>query len=146
VVVPRDLADIFERTLTFMAYHTSLIEQAVLTDFINEGHFGRHIRKMRILYAERQKTLVSALGEYLGDVAEAQVADAGMHIIAWLKGGLSGETIATEALKHGVYVPPLSFYCMNARPPEGLLLGYTGISNTEIRRGIRKLAGVSEHL
>ena len=142
--MPRDLADVFERTLTFLAYHTSLIEQAVLADFINEGHFGRHILKMRILYTERQKTLVSAIGEYLGEVAEVQNADAGMHIIAWLKGGLNGQTIAEDALKHGVYAPPLSFYCMKARPPEGLLLGFTGVSPTEIRRGIRRLADMSK--
>ena len=126
-----------------MAFHTSLIEQVVLTDFINEGHFGRHIRKMRILYAERQKALVSAIGESIGDMAEAHYSDAGMHIIAWLKGDLKAKTVAAEALKNGVYVPPLSFFCMNATPPEGLLLGYTGISVTEIKRGILKLARLS---
>ena len=140
LVVPPDLADVFERTLTFMAYHTSVIEQAVLTDFINEGHFGRHIRKMRILYAKRQSVLVSAIEENLGAMAEAKSTDAGMHIIAWLKGDLNAEAIAVEALKRGVYAPPLSFYCIDARPPEGLLLGYTGISTTEIRSGIRRLA------
>ena len=129
-----------------MAYHTSVVEQAVLTDFINEGHFGRHIRRMRIHYAKRQSVMVSAIEEYLGAMAEAKSADAGMHIIAWLKGNLKGEAVAVEALKHGVYAPPLSFYCMNVHPPEGLLLGYTGISNTEIRRGIRKLADLLRHL
>lgn len=142
LVVPLDLADIFERTLTFMSYHTSPIEQAVLTDFMNEGHFGRHIRKMRMLYAKRQAALVSAVDKYLGDLATAAAADAGMHIIAWLNGGLSAEVVANAALKAGVYTPPLSFYCMNAKLPEGLLLGYTGISETEIRRGIRKLVNM----
>ncbi|MFM9904769.1 MAG: PLP-dependent aminotransferase family protein [Pyrinomonadaceae bacterium] len=142
LVVPPDLAGVFEQTLTFMAFHASMIEQAVLTDFINEGHFGRHIRKMRILYAERQKTIISAIGEDLSGVIEAQDADAGMHIIGWLKGGLKAQVVANEALKNGVYTPPLSFFCMNAKPPEGLLMGYTGLSNTEIRRGVRRLANV----
>ncbi len=143
LVVPTDLIDVFERTLSFMSYHTSLIEQLVLTDFINEGHFGRHIRKMRVLYAERQKVLISAIDEHLNDFVEAKYDNAGMHVIAWLKGDLNAEAISIEAAKIGVYVPPLSFYCMNAQPPEGLLLGYTGVSNTEIRRGIRRLAELS---
>lgn len=146
LVVPPDLAEVFGRTLTFMAYHTPLIEQIVLTDFINEGHFGRHIRKMRILYAERQRTLVSEIRERLGNYIDAQNDDAGMHIIGWLKGGLKAEEAANRAPQYGVYAQPLSFFCINACPPEGLLFGYTGISNTEIRRGISRFADLLPHL
>ncbi len=101
---------------------------------------------MRILYAERQRTLVSEIREHLGNVVEAQDADAGMHLIAWLKGNLKAEEVATKAPENGVYAQPLSFFCMNARLPEGLLLGYTGLSNTEIRRGIRRLGELFDHL
>lgn len=142
LVVPPDLAEVFERTLTFMAFHVSMIDQAALVDFINEGHFGRHIRKMRMLYAERQKTLISAINQKLSGAIEVQDADAGMHVIGWLKPGLKAEIVARQALKNGVYTPPLSFFCMNARPPEGLLFGYTGLSSIEIRRGIQRLAEI----
>lgn len=146
LVVPPDLVEGFTRTLSFTSYHAPMLEQVVLTDFICEGHFGRHIRRMRSFYAERQKVLRTAIKENLDDFLEVEKDVAGMHLVAWLKNGLNDIEIAEKALKHGVYTPPLSFYCTDAKLRDGLLLGYTGISPTEILMGVERLRMMLENL
>jgi GntR family transcriptional regulator/MocR family aminotransferase len=123
-----------------------MLEQVVLADFIREGHFGRHIRRMRNFYAGRQKVLLEAVQEHLRDFLEVEKDVAGMHLVAWLKNGLNDRQIAERALDHGVYTPPLSFYCNRVDLPDGLLLGYTGISPAEIMTGIRRLREMFEDL
>jgi GntR family transcriptional regulator/MocR family aminotransferase len=146
LVVPPDLVEGFTNTLAFISYHAPMLEQVVLADFIREGHFGRHIRRMRNFYAGRQKVLLEAVQEHLRDFLEVEKDVAGMHLVAWLKNGLNDRQIAERALDHGVYTPPLSFYCNRVDLPDGLLLGYTGISPAEIMTGIRRLREMFEDL
>lgn len=144
IVVPSDLVTDFTNALSFTLFHAPIIEQVVLTDFIREGHFGRHIRRMRNFYAGRQKILRRAVKENLDEFLEAEKDAAGMHLIAWLKKGLRDQKVAEKALEHGVYAPPLSFYCTDAGLPDAIILGYTGISPAEIGTGIQKLRKVFE--
>ena len=146
LVVPSDLVETFTKGLAFMSFHAPILEQIVLTDFIKEGHFGRHIRRMRLLYAERQKVLLQAISEDLSEYLEVEKDVSGMHFVAWLKNGLRDMAVAEKALEHGVYVPPISFYCVNAKIRDGLLLGYTGVSPTEIKTGIKQLWKVFQSL
>lgn len=139
VVVPNDLIEVFSKTLSFISNHSPMPEQVVLTDFIREGHFGRHIRRMRNFYAERQQILINATKNELNDYLEVKDDVAGMHLIAWLKNGLSDKELAEKALNFGVYTPPLSFYCSQTNLPDAFLLGYTGISAGEILEGVRNL-------
>ena len=144
LVVPPDLVEDFTNVLSFTMFHAPMIEQVVLTDFIREGHFGRHIRRMRKLYAERQKVLRIAIKENLDEFLEAENDGAGMHLIAWLKNGLNDQEIAKKALEYGVYTPPLSFYCNDVKLRDAIILGYTGISPTEILTGVQRLKKMFE--
>lgn len=146
LVVPPDLVEIFSKTLSFLSTHSPMLEQIVLADFMREGHFERHIRWMRNFYAERQNILVNAINEELNDYLEVKSDVAGMHLIAWLKKGLSDKKIAEKALEFGVYTPPLSFFCTDAKLPDGLLMGYTGISPKEILTGVKNLRKMFESL
>lgn len=146
LVVPPDLVKDITNALSFILFHTPILEQLVLTDFIREGHFGRHLRRMRNLYSERQKVLRNAIKENLDEFLEAEKDGAGMHLVAWLKNGLSDREIAKKALEYGVYTPPLSFYCSEVKLPDALLLGYTGINPTEILNGIKRLRQMFESL
>lgn len=146
LVVPVDLVEVFTNTLSFISYHAPMLEQIVLTDFMREGHFGRHIRRMRIFYAERQRVLVNAIKEDLSNYLEVRKDVAGMHLIAWLKNGLNDRNIAEKALESGVYTPPLSFYCTKTKIPDGLLMGYTGISPAEIVTSVKRLRKMFETL
>lgn len=146
LVVPKDLVEVCANAVSFTSYHAPMLEQVVLTDFISEGHFGRHIRKMRNFYAERQKVLINAVNKHLSDYLEIEKDVAGMHLIAWLKNGLNDKEITNAAWGFGVYTPPLSFYCSDIKLRDGLLLGYTGISPSEILTGVKRLRKMFESL
>jgi GntR family transcriptional regulator/MocR family aminotransferase len=139
LVVPPDLVATFRAVLAHTAYHAPLLEQLVLTDFITEGHFARHLRRMRALYAERQDMLVAAAKKELAGLLDVQPNEAGMHLLGWLPKGSKDKRAFQQALAYNVYAPPLSFYCDRAKLRPGLLLGYTSVSNEEIRRGVRRL-------
>jgi GntR family transcriptional regulator/MocR family aminotransferase len=99
---------------------------------------------MRNFYAERQKVLRTAINEHLNEYLEVEKDVAGMHLVAWLKNDLNDREIAEKALKFGVYTPPMSFYCTHEKLRDGLLLGYTGISPTEILTGVKRLREMFE--
>src|SRR5207253_1744940 len=121
--------------------HSPTLEQAVLADFIGEGHFARHVRRMRTLYAGRQAALVEVAARELAGLLDVRPAEAGMHLVGQLAAGVDDRAAAQRALAHGVYTPPLSWYRIEPSGQGGLLLGYTGVDEQEIRGGVRRLAG-----
>jgi GntR family transcriptional regulator/MocR family aminotransferase len=139
VVVPHDLVAAFAAVLDAAGIFTSPIYQTVLADFIQEGHLARHIRRMRMLYMERRKTLVAALRTQLGDTLDILGADAGMHVVALLPPGVDDVAVSRSAAGQGLAALPLStcYVC----PPDrgGLVLGYGGATLHQIRDGVRRL-------
>ena len=140
VVVPPDLVSPFVAARAVADRHSPSIEQAVVADFIREGHFARHIRRMRALYAERQAILLDAAHQTFGDRLSIPSAEAGMHLVAWLPDGADAATIAIRAEALGVVVQPLSAYTTTPLARQGLLLGYAAFPTEEIRAGMRQLA------
>lgn len=145
LVVPHDLVEIFTSALSFTLFHAPMIEQVVLTDFMREGHFGRHIRRMRNFYGERQKFLRNVIKENLDAFLEVEEFAAGMHLVAWLKENLNDRKVAEKALEYGILTPPLSFYCSNAKLRDALIFGYTGISSTDTLKGVKRLRKMFEN-
>ena len=139
VVVPKDLVTAFSGALDAVGIFSSPLYQTVLTDFIREGHFARHIRRMRMLYLERRKVLVKAVRNQMGDMLEIVGAEAGMHLAALLPLGVSDALISSQAASRGISVMPLSTCYMNPPARGGLILGYGGASEPQIRDGVRKL-------
>ena len=144
LVVPLNLIEVFRAARFISDWHSSLTDQAVLTDFIVEGHFARHVRRMRSLYHERQKSLVTEVKRELGGLLEIAPADAGMHLIGWLPEGVNDKKAAERAAKHGVEVAPLSSYLLSQDYRNGLLLGYAAFNEAQIKDGVRRLATVLE--
>ncbi|MCI0491123.1 MAG: PLP-dependent aminotransferase family protein [Blastocatellia bacterium] len=140
LVVPPDLVDAFITARSHTVSHPPSLEQAALTDFIFEGHFARHIRRMRALYQERQAMLVEATKRELKGLLDVREAEAGMHLVGRLAKGVNDLKASAKAQAHNVTAPPLSFYSIEAVGRGGLLLGYTGVSTKEIRSGVRRLA------
>jgi GntR family transcriptional regulator / MocR family aminotransferase len=120
--------------------HLPLLEQLALADFIADGHFARHVRKMRVLYLERRDALVDALKRELGDILEVTAPEAGMHLAAWLPQEMSAETVAQRAAARGLRVLPLSRFSLRPLERDGLLLGFAGAAPDELRAGVRTLA------
>ena len=146
MVVPLDLVDGFVAARTTIDLHPPTLGQVILTDFLDEGHFGRHIRRMRELYAIRQAALVSAVEADLKELLEVYASEAGMYLIGWLSGELNDQRASEAAAAYGIEAPPLSMFRIEAGSSQGLLLGYTAFTEDEIRRGVKRLAEALESM
>jgi GntR family transcriptional regulator/MocR family aminotransferase len=144
MVVPPALAEPVIRIRRSLDDQTAIVMQPVLTEFIESGHFSAHIRRMRILYAERQKVLIDAVRKHLGDVLDIAPDEAGMHIVALIRpeSGVADADIADAASKAGLDVYPLREFFYGTPDRNGLVLGYAGVEVRDIRRGVEKLAGL----
>lgn len=140
LVVPRDLAEIFAVARSLGDLHSPLIDQAILAEFIAEGHFARHIRRMRKLYEHRQQILIEEVRKHLGGLLELQKSDAGMHLVGWLPKEINAEAVAEKAAAQNLKVSPIAAYSFSEPAPNGLILGYTSFNEREIKTGVKKLA------
>jgi GntR family transcriptional regulator / MocR family aminotransferase len=140
IVAPVGLFDAFVSARSLGGCQSATLEQAVLADFIGEGYFARHIRRMRTLYAERQLALVKAGRRELDGLLDMQPSDAGMHLMGWRPDGFDDQVAFSAAAAHGVEVTPLSAYCIEAPARGALRLGYTGYTPRQISLGVHRLA------
>ncbi len=151
LVVPRNLIDVFAATKAMTTRHQSLLDQAVLCDFIEQGHLGRHLRRMRKIYQERFSILLAAAQQHLAEYLEIATIEAGLQTIGRLHGslvnrGITAEMVADRAELVGIDVVPLSRYCHGASTPEALQIGFAAVRENDIHRGVLKLAAVFDRL
>jgi GntR family transcriptional regulator/MocR family aminotransferase len=144
MVVPLDLVDRFKALLSLTVRHAPILEQMIVTEFITEGHFGRHLRRMREVYAERLSVLVEESRRRLAGLLKLSSVEAGLQTAGWLSGGLNAASVAAAAATRNVEVVPLSRFSFGSAVPEGLQLGFAAVDLPEIRRGVRELAAVCE--
>ena len=144
LVLPPPLVAPFVRAKALTDRHTPTFEQEVLTDMIAEGHFERHLRRMRGRNAARRLALLEALATHLGDRVEVSGANAGVHLVAWLRGVPPSALaeLVERAAREDVGVYPVTPHYLTPPPRGGLLLGYAAMSEREIAEGIRALARV----
>jgi GntR family transcriptional regulator/MocR family aminotransferase len=140
LVVPQELVEPFVSARAVADRHSPSIDQAALADFMLEGHLERHIRRMRTLYAERQKALIEACRAELGGLIEVAPAPAGMHLVGWLPAGVDDARASAAAARHGIEAAALSTYCIEPPKRGALLLGYSAVPAEEARPAVRKLA------
>ncbi len=144
VVVPEWLAEPFAATISLTTRHAPLLDQAVLADFFADGHFGRHVRRMREVYAERRAVLLEASQQHWSGLLEISGIEAGLQTAAWLTRGTDGGQVAQAAEKRDVEVTSLARYFRGRPAREGLHIGFAAVDTHEIRRGVRELAQLLE--
>ena len=144
LVVPPGLIDKFAAARYIMDRHSAVIDQAILCDFITGGHFGRHIRRMRELYASRLGVLRESVQRRLGSFLTIPETEAGMNTVGWLANGLNAEAVARAAAERNVEVIPINRFALQEQTPEGLLLGFGAVDDRELLRGVEDLATVLE--
>jgi len=142
LVVPPDMVDVFAAAESVSTHHPPLLEQAILCDFITEGHFARHIRRMRELYAERLSVLLEAARDKVADVLEISTVEAGLQTVGWLKRGIRAVRVAELAAKRDLEVVPLSHYASGRSRREGIILGFAAVNPRELGRGVEELSAV----
>jgi GntR family transcriptional regulator/MocR family aminotransferase len=141
LIVPPGTADAFRAVRAACDRHSPVLDQAVLADFMTEGHFARHVRRMRSLYAERQGVLVDAIQRQLGNRLEVRPTGAGMHLVGWLEEGSDDAAVSNRLWEAGIEAPPLSRYALLQPARAGLLLGWAGYTPEAIERSVERLAG-----
>jgi GntR family transcriptional regulator/MocR family aminotransferase len=144
LVVPPDLVDAFKAARELTDRHPPTVEQAVLAEFISGGHFARHVRKMRTLYAERQQALVAAASRELSGFVDVEPYGAGMHLVGRLPKDTDDAVASQLAAGKGVEAPSLSAHCIETTLSPRLLLGYAAFEEQTIEAGARRLAEALE--
>ncbi|MDE2431019.1 MAG: PLP-dependent aminotransferase family protein, partial [Burkholderiales bacterium] len=145
MVAPANLVDSLVQAKSIIDKHTAIVPQMVLADFIAEGHFGRHIKRMRKVYAERQRVLVETIESELSDELRCGAKDGGMDIAVFFKKNWSEQRIIDEGAARSLELRGLAHYAHAERNTEhlphasGLLLGFSSMDSTAIRQGLMVL-------
>jgi GntR family transcriptional regulator / MocR family aminotransferase len=139
MILPPALVDPILKVRRLVDIHSPMLEQAVLADFLAEGHFRRHLRRMRTLYAERRNALLEAAREL---PLEIDSPEAGIHCVGWLPDGMDDLTLVNRAAEYDLSLTPISSFSIEPLPRKGLLLGYGGFSTQEIKAGVRRLGAL----
>jgi GntR family transcriptional regulator/MocR family aminotransferase len=139
LVVPPDLVDHVAAAKSVSGRHAPLLDQAVLADFIADGHFGRHVRRMREIYAERLSVLLECARRQLAGLLEISGVEAGLQTAGWLADGIDAERAAGAAAARDVEITPIGRYARTPLAREGVQLGFAAVDAREIRRGVREL-------
>jgi GntR family transcriptional regulator / MocR family aminotransferase len=140
VIVPSDLQPGLVAARAAADQHPPTLDQAVLADFILEGHFARHLRRMRVVYRERLEALTAAAERYCGGALSVRPVQTGLHALADLEGA-DAEGVSREAAARGVEAAPLSAYFTGReRAGDALILGFGAVRPEAARRGMERLA------
>ncbi|CAN7172473.1 PLP-dependent aminotransferase family protein [Variovorax sp. LjRoot290] len=140
VVVPEPLVERCAETARIGSNGCPQLMQAIVSDFLKEGHFSRHIKKMRLLYARRRAMLAAELLRVFGEHVRIDLRRGGMHLIARLDGLGNDDMLAGRAQQAGLNCQALSLRSIGAGGAQGLLMGFTNIASAaEARRLVARL-------
>nr|BDT28920.1 PLP-dependent aminotransferase family protein [Bacteriovorax sp. HI3] len=131
IVVPAATVSNFMETSEIFETSQPLISQKILASFIQDGHFYRHLKKMRVLYQERRKFVISALEKAFPRVFKLETTDGGMQLIAYLEKGSDDVGLADIWQKNGLLVYPLSKWFSGKKKMFGLVIGFTNIRSED---------------
>jgi GntR family transcriptional regulator/MocR family aminotransferase len=136
MILPTALVDAFLKVRRLIDIHSPVLEQAVLAEFMREGHFVRHLRRMRTLYAERRRALLEAARDL---PLEIDSAEAGIHCVGWLPDNMDDRALANKAADYDLNLTPISTFGIEPLARKGFLLGYGGYDVPEIKDGVKRL-------
>jgi GntR family transcriptional regulator/MocR family aminotransferase len=140
IVLPPPLVDLFVAFRVQTDFHNLTVDQAVLCDFITDGHLGRHLRRMRDLYASRLGALIDAGKRNLAGLLEISSVRAGLYTAAFLKNGMSSLQAEKAAAAHDLEVISMDRYTLKTPDPKGVVLGFAAFDEKTIRAASIKLA------
>lgn len=129
LVVPTAEINRFDRTARLLPCCGSTIIQRTVAEFMEQGYFSRHLKKMRGLYARRRSDLIEALEQRFGHRLTADRQAGGMHLLLHINARLNDQAIAAKCNDAGFAIQPLSLWTMDAAVPPGLLLGFTNVKD-----------------
>jgi len=142
VIVPPSIVDAFRKQALIAGLGAPRLDQAALADFFEQGHFARHIRRMRRIYGERRSAFADLLRERIGGLLELQGATAGLHVSATLTRGGDDRALARRAKSRGLCLSPLSAYHAEPTTASGFVMGYGHLDHGQIAAAVEILRDV----
>ncbi|MGE7993004.1 PLP-dependent aminotransferase family protein [Pseudomonas sp. NPDC089554] len=143
LVVPGCQVERFRASAEHLPGPGSIVPQATTADFIGQGHFARHLSRMRGLYATRHHYLLQALDSQLGKRLHVQPQAGGLHVLAQLHGAPGDQALATAAQAEGLAVHALSDWSLRPGEHQGLLMGFANFTTAQqAQEAVRRLARV----
>jgi GntR family transcriptional regulator/MocR family aminotransferase len=142
LIVPKSLVPAFAAAKWLCDRHTPSLEQKTLAEFIASGMYERYLRRVRRRNASRRDVLLDSIGKYLGDRVEVTGAAAGAHVVLWPTRRIAKDALIASAASRGVGVYPISPYYLKRPARTGVLLGYSRMTEGNIREGMRRLGNV----
>ena len=146
LVVPDEQVAAFRDTAGWLGGSGQMLMQSVVADFMEQGHFARHLKKMRALYATRRAWLIDALGNVFGDALDIPPRAGGLHVVAYWRTAVDDRAVARMANLQGFSIQPLNDWSPGGRMPPGMLLGFTNLTSAQqaltlVRRLYRLVCG-----
>lgn len=143
LVIPPDLVEVFEAADFWTDLSPSMVGQAALARFIEDGHFSRHLRHLREIHAERRQVLVGECRRHLAGKLDIRPASTGLHLLGQLPDASDDLAVARAAGEREVDVWALSLHAVTDRR-RGLVLGCGAVAPALIRLGVEQLAKAIE--
>ena len=142
LVVPETFREGLVSALSVTGQFPPLLTQAALADFINEGHFARHLRRMRRVYATRRQYFMEICEEYLSPWLRLRRTESGIQLVGLFHENHDDKAVAAAARNHGVNVSPLSIQYRHGQVQRGLLMGFAAADEKTTKKAMGKLRDV----
>ena len=139
LVVPEPLIETMTRAARLITRGPALLEQNVTAAFLAGGHFARHVKRMRGLYARRRAALARALSDHF----PVELAAGGMHLLIRLPDGVDDSDVARRALTAGLAPTALASLSIAHASGRGLLLGFTNAKEEEAATLVARLVAAA---
>jgi GntR family transcriptional regulator/MocR family aminotransferase len=141
MIVPPSLREAAHKAKHVADWHTAMIAQSALAQFIDEGAFARHIRRIGRTYGERRAMLIATITRNFSDHLDLVPSSTGLHVAALARGASDDDIIAvaSRAFDLGVAVQRMSAFQGRGKPRAGIMLGYGAIDTARIAEGLRRL-------
>jgi GntR family transcriptional regulator/MocR family aminotransferase len=142
IIAPKSHAALFQNALAATGQHPSLVLQAALADFINEGFFATHVRKMRSLYAHRHIAFIEETKEHLPSWMQFRPAEAGMQVVAEIHSDVPDQRLSQLARSVGISVTPMTPLFHQLEKSNGLIFGFAALDCDQRREALQRLNSV----
>ncbi|OWT50573.1 MULTISPECIES: MocR-like pyridoxine biosynthesis transcription factor PdxR [Bacillus] len=140
IVLPKNVIEKYQKEYLFYTQSVSRMDQEVIRKFLNEGYWGKHIHKMRVVYRKKRDRLVFEIEKYFSNRVEVIGEDSGLHILLKVHNGMREEELIKEAAKYSIKIYPVSTYYKDGTAPENVvLLGFAILSEDEIAKAVQLL-------
>lgn len=113
-----------------------VIDQSILTNFIIEGHFLRHLRRMKLIYKKTKGELINLLLQHFGADIRISAENAGMHIIVWFLTDKIAPDITLKAKERGIMLYAVDALAIKFKFPTAFMIGFNGFKRSMLEESV----------